>query len=328
MSYQGVLTDAAGNLVPDGPYFFEFRIYNTNIVGPPPLWSECQTITVAKGGFNAILGSFTPLNLPFDVPYYLGFSVDVVPGCPVVTPELSPRVALAASPYSLSGPNGSGTANFVAKFTGPKTVGSSKISDDGIFVGINRTLSISANEVFGIRANVGADYGGMYIQTNDVAGRPFYGYNNLGGSTAWTYLDGNDSNKWKVYNSGDRLAVQQDGNVGIGTNTPTTNLEVAGGTKLGTGAPAIKMLKLTGMTAASQGGTATIPTGISPDKILSISVMVEYAASSYLGQAYTNNSGYQFNWYETGGSINVWNTAANSINILSKNIKILITYEE
>lgn len=252
MSYQGVLTDGLGNLVPDGTYYFSFNIYLTAVPGPPAIWSECQSLTVTKGGFNAILGSTTPLNLPFDVPYYLGFSVNSVPGvppCPIATPEVLPRVALAASPYSLSGPNGSGTANFVPVFLGPKTVGNSDIFDIG-------------------------------------------------------------------------------GKVGIGNFAPTTGLDVAGATRLGTGAPAIKMVKLTGITSAIQGGSVTIATGVAPDKILSVTVLVEYAINSYIEPSYTNNPGYQFNWYTSGGNLTVWNTSANSVSILSKNFKALVTYEE
>src|SRR5262249_57608230 len=133
LSYKGVFTAGAGNWAPEGPYYFTFNIYN----GPGPaaaLWTECQTLTVTKGGFNAILGSVTPLStLAFDTQYYLGFSVSTAGPCPA-TPELLPRVVLAASPYSLSGPNGSGTANFVTKFLAGKTVGNSPAFDPATFV--------------------------------------------------------------------------------------------------------------------------------------------------------------------------------------------------
>ena len=85
----------------------------------------------------------------------------------------------------------------------------------------------------------------MYIQTQGAATLPFYGYY-TGSAVAWTYLDGSDGNSWKVFNSGDRLTVTNAGQVGIGTTSPTTMLEVRGATKLGGAtAPAIKMVKLT-----------------------------------------------------------------------------------
>jgi len=93
MSYQGVLTDGAGNLVADGSYSVTFRIYSL-AVGGSALWTETQpTVAVTKGGFSVLLGSVTPISLPFNVPYWLGVSVNG-------GAELSPRVALSSSPYA------------------------------------------------------------------------------------------------------------------------------------------------------------------------------------------------------------------------------------
>ena len=95
MSYQGVLTDNAGNLVPDGNYNFVFKVYNVPVAGAA-LWTETQNaVPLVKGGFNVILGSVAPLTLAFDVQYYLGISVNG-------GAELSPRVTLGSSPYTLA----------------------------------------------------------------------------------------------------------------------------------------------------------------------------------------------------------------------------------
>jgi hypothetical protein len=95
------------------------------------------------------------------------------------------------------------------------------------FTGINRSTPITPNEVFGVRAAVTNDYGGMYIETAG-SGRPFYGYAMDGYGYAFTYLDGNDGNKWKLYNGGDHLTVAPSGNVGIGTVSPKQALHVNG----------------------------------------------------------------------------------------------------
>jgi len=97
MSYQGVLTDAAGNIVPDGYYDLTFRIYNVP-TGGAALFTEAHTgavnhVQVSKGGFSAIIGSIAPLNLNFDGPYHLGIQV-------AADPELVPRIALTSSPYA------------------------------------------------------------------------------------------------------------------------------------------------------------------------------------------------------------------------------------
>ncbi|NOT34181.1 MAG: hypothetical protein HOP12_08445 [Candidatus Eisenbacteria bacterium] len=95
LSYQGVLTDAAGALVPNGPHAIEFRLYAAES-GGAPLWSENHSsVVVELGGFAVVLGSSTPLALAFDAPYWLGVSVDG-------GAELTPRTVLTASPYALA----------------------------------------------------------------------------------------------------------------------------------------------------------------------------------------------------------------------------------
>ena len=123
------------------------------------------------------------------------------------------------------------------------------------------------------------------------------------------------------------MRIKGTGNVGIGTNNPTTKLEVNGFTKLGSNAPAIKVLKLTGTTANAQNGSVTILHGISPDKILSTTILVEYSANSYIPASY-GRAGFEFDFYISNNNIYIWNSAANSSSILSKPFKIMITYEE
>src|SRR2546429_6104173 len=60
-------------------------------------------------------------------------------------------------------------------------------------------------------------------------GNPFYEISIGGfGNTAFTYLDGSDSYRWKLNNGGDWLTVNRTGEVGIGI-TPTNKLHVLGG---------------------------------------------------------------------------------------------------
>lgn len=97
MSYQGMLTDGSGNPVPDGLYDLTFRIYNV-ASGGVALYTEAHTganqVQLVKGGFSVVLGSLTPMNLDFDGPTYLGIQAGA-------NPEMTPRVALASSPYAL-----------------------------------------------------------------------------------------------------------------------------------------------------------------------------------------------------------------------------------
>jgi hypothetical protein len=92
MSYQGMLTGIGGEAIEDGMYNIHFKLY-----GQPdpssPIWSETQSVTIVNGIFNVILGTASPLDLPFDEQYYLGIAIGD-------GEELSPRIALTTSAYS------------------------------------------------------------------------------------------------------------------------------------------------------------------------------------------------------------------------------------
>jgi len=94
ISYQGILTDASGAPVPDGPVTLTFRFFDV-ASGGTALWQETQQVTIAKGLFSVALGAVTPLGLPFDKPYWIGITVGQ-------GTELAPRTALTAAPYSLN----------------------------------------------------------------------------------------------------------------------------------------------------------------------------------------------------------------------------------
>ena len=131
----------------------------------------------------------------------------------------------------------------------------------------------------------------------------------------------------KTFNT-EAIRVTSAGKVGIGVNAPASELEVNGFTKLGSPAPAIKMLKLTGTTAAIQGNIANIAHGVTSSKILGVTVLVDYAAGNSVPPSYNASSGYEFDYYITTTNIVVWIKSGNSANILSKPLRILITYEQ
>ena len=106
-----------------------------------------------------------------------------------------------------------------------------------------------------------------------------------------------------------------------------TNFGVGGYTALGTGAPSIKMKKLTGTTASTEGGSVNVAHGLTRTKILDVSVLVD-TGSFTISPAYLTIAGYLFDVLTTSTNIAVANDATNSENILSKAFTVLITYEE
>jgi len=103
MSYQGVLTDESGNPVSSTTHNLTFKLYDAATDGTE-LWTETQSVDISNGLFNVILGNVNPLTLDFDMPCWLGITIDS-------GSELSPRVELTASAYSLNARGVLGSSN-------------------------------------------------------------------------------------------------------------------------------------------------------------------------------------------------------------------------
>jgi len=93
LSLDGFLTNSSGSAL-NGSFSFVFSLYPVPS-GGSALWSESQTLTVSSGKLNALLGSVSALNLPFDQDYYLGVKVSA-------DSEMSPRYRIASSAYAYS----------------------------------------------------------------------------------------------------------------------------------------------------------------------------------------------------------------------------------
>lgn len=94
ISYQGRLTDTAGQPVSDGSYMMDFAIYPSQS-GGTPVWQESGRVVSVSGGlFTTLLGKEAPLpdsGLP--VTAWLETKVNGFP--------LSPRVRLVSVPFAL-----------------------------------------------------------------------------------------------------------------------------------------------------------------------------------------------------------------------------------
>lgn len=94
LNYQGHLTTDGITPVTDGTYNITFTLYDAASAGNN-LWFENQaTVAVTNGDFQVVLGLITPINLGFDIQYWLGITVSP-------DPEMSQRVQLTASAYAM-----------------------------------------------------------------------------------------------------------------------------------------------------------------------------------------------------------------------------------
>jgi hypothetical protein len=215
MNYQGVLTDGSGTAVPDGSYELQFSIYDTGVAGTA-LWTETNSVTVSGGIFSLIIGTTTPIDLPFDGRYWLGISVDG-------GKELSPRRELTTTPFAFNAKHVKGQYN-VFGGTGSVGIGTptpvERLEVDG---GVKVGNTTGANE--GTIRWSGSDFegydGASWVSlTSSSAGLP-------AGSNG-QMLRHNGSN-WvsnsTIYNIGSA--------VGIGTTNPTALLTVGGDVEIG-----------------------------------------------------------------------------------------------
>ena len=228
---------------------------------------------------------------------------------------------------------------------------SSNNLDNATAVGANAIVGASNSLVLGKNANVGIgtsaptaklDVQGLsstgfqhlrLTETEDDFAR--MGYHSTASTKYWeTVAKPSNDNATAIYNifnssSGNLFTVKGDAKVGINNDNPSTTLDVNGFTKLGELSPQIKMKKISGTTAATEGGIITVAHGIADiSKILSVDLLVTYAGSNTVHHSYTFNPGYECNFYITPAVIFVTNNDGNSFNILSKSFRLLITYEQ
>ncbi len=201
----------------DGPYDFQFRLYDAAAGGVQIGGTQSvDNAAVADGRFTVALD--------FGQNAFGGgarwLDIAVRPGAGGIYTLLTPRQKLNPAPYALGLPN---------VYT----------DEASRFVGVGRDYRISGNEAFGVESPVGANvFGGMYVNTTDPAGWPFYGYATGGSFQAWTWYDGTTGD-WKLYNGGERVAIPSGGGLEILNTTTTDGLRINDtsddGIQIGTG---------------------------------------------------------------------------------------------
>ena len=172
ISYQGRLTDADGNPVPDGNYDLTFQIveHDPPPLGETPLWSSgLQTVTVSDGLFVYYLGSNVPL--PAEIfnddgldSYFLRIKVPeslvFLSGSELVTVPFSVRSIYSdTAAYALAGAGSGGSNGWVDD----GAVVHTETSSDRVGIGTS-----SAGEQLVVGKDLGS-FGGSFI----VSGSPF-----------------------------------------------------------------------------------------------------------------------------------------------------------
>ncbi|MBK9118028.1 MAG: hypothetical protein IPM18_00250 [Phycisphaerales bacterium] len=210
-TYQGVLSE--GGMPANGLYDLQIQVYDAAVGGFLHSTSNHADVSVVDGRFTVEV-NFGAGASPFNGDARW-LQIGVRPaGSGGGYTALAPRQSVTAAPYALFALNSYWTRAGADRITNTQSQ----------IVLINRNYLVGS-EWFGVHAGAtGTNYGGMYITTESNNAKPFYGYA-TGTQTAWTYLDG-VTGKWHVHNSGDRLTVQSDGSVGIGTTSPAARLEV------------------------------------------------------------------------------------------------------
>ena len=240
-SYQGVVKDDLGNVVPGADSLhFAFRIYNAQS-GGSPLWEESKGLMVRDGILNTLLGDTVPLDIPFDEQYWLGVSVES-------EDELEPRVSLSAAPYALR----AATADSIAG-GGAVSDGDWVISGEDMYsavqgnVGIGTTDPLEALDLDGNLRMPSESY--LHIGSSGGVNRLYLGkpststgdvYRELvirsrysNDDRTLTLRAGGTTVNSALQASSDLLLQPESGTVGVGTDAPDAKLHVATGMTIG-----------------------------------------------------------------------------------------------
>jgi len=207
MSYQGVLSDGSGTLVPDNDYAMTFRLYNVPAAGVA-LWSESYpAVTVKAGLFHVLLGSTTPLAIAFDQPLYLSIQVGA-------DPEMSPRVPLASAPYAMGlrlpidATQSSASASFTVRNGNPNAVA----------LHVDNILDVGTSTDEGrVRLQKGGGLAGYGLTLDDfggaTAGGQIIGFNGAGNPTYFIQPDADGTGGYlAVRRSATSMGFTVDGN--------------------------------------------------------------------------------------------------------------------
>lgn len=248
MNYQGMLTDDEGNPL-TGSHNLVFRIWNHPTSGSVKWYENHFGLSIENGLFNVTLGKDSAIVLDFTEDYWMGISVGAE-----TMPE---RIELSSVLYALRAETAkladSATIAVSAAAGGGWIDGGSVVrlsaSSDNVGIGLsnpNRKLYVAESasglsfplkidnphstfntDATGILFSVGGD-GGHQLATGRGKGGLVYQYTDTWNRGSFHFLQGTSTDA-DVCNLSDAvMTIKNNGNVGIGTTSPNSLLELKG----------------------------------------------------------------------------------------------------
>ena len=196
INYQGKLTNASNQSVPDDRWNMRFKLY-TSPTGGTEIWTETRTLdnraTTTSGLFSILLGSVDSLDsVDFNRTLYLSVEIGGTTTVPTWDGEMSPRKELGAVP---------------AAFTADTIDG----IDSSMLFRKDQAETISTSTATTL-LTVQQNGNGNIVDFKDNT------------NTVFSILDGGDI----VFGNNAVVFDYSSGNFGIGTSTPMTKLDVFG----------------------------------------------------------------------------------------------------
>ena len=175
------------------------------------LTESTSSVLTITGGSNAVIGSGTTIQVKQASGSQSGFlsSTDWT--------TFNSKQAALTNPVT-----GTGTTNYLPKFTGASTIGDSAISDNGTTLSFGRAATFSSNvNINGETLTIGGTSNNAII--NNIASiRLNIDSDNTGTGESFTI----GHNQTAINDSNVLFRVQDNGNVGIGTSSPNALLDV------------------------------------------------------------------------------------------------------